>query len=117
MTGTSRKNPVLANPFYVGLMVLGTLFVVTVMAWLVSAHELALDSQRVAERALPPRHEGMRTFASWLDRHGPLIVGIEFVLMLAAGVLAMVTEDWFMAARASDQGTRGKEGRKQLSDK
>ncbi len=93
MAGTSRKNPVFANPFYVGLMVVSTLFVVTILGYLVSAYEL--DPERLAERALPPRGEGPPAFASWLDRRGPLILGIEFLVMLVTGVLAMATDDWF----------------------
>jgi hypothetical protein len=105
MTVTTRKNPVLANPFYVGLQALGVLFVVTVLGWLVAGH--GIDSEKLSENP---------AFPLWLDRNGPLIIGIEFVLMLVTGVLAMLTEDWFMADRASDPKTRVKEGRKPLSD-
>jgi hypothetical protein len=88
MAGTPRKNPVLTNPFFVALLVVSTLFVVTALAYLVSAYEL--DSERMAAR---PPSAGP---AAWLDRHGPLVLGIEFVVMLVMGVIAMLTEDWFM---------------------
>jgi hypothetical protein len=92
MAGTSRKNPVFANPFYLGLLVASTLFVVTVLGYLVAPS--VLNSEGPA-----PRGETSRAFATWLDRHGPLILGIEFVVMLVTGVLAMVTDDWFSGAK------------------
>jgi hypothetical protein len=88
MAGTLRKNAMLANPFYVALMVVSTLFVVTILAWLVSAGELE-DSERLVAKA------NHLAFASWLDRNAPLIMGIEFTIMLVTGVLAMITDDWF----------------------
>ena len=44
-----------------------------------------------------------------LDRWGPTLLGIEFVIMLALGVLAMVTDDWF-------SGPPGPTGRPRLPD-
>ena len=87
MAGTSRKNPVFANPFYVGLMVVSTLFVVTVLGYLVAPNVIGQGPEQ--------RGETSRAFASWLDRHGPVILGIEFLVMLVTGVLAMATDDWF----------------------
>ena len=40
MARASRKKGVFANPFYVGLMVVSTLFVVTTLAYLVSPYVL-----------------------------------------------------------------------------
>ncbi len=87
MAGTSRKNPVFANPFYVGLMVVSTLFVVTVLGYLVAPDVISQGPEQ--------RSETSRAFAHWLDRHGPVILGIEFLVMLVTGVLAMATDDWF----------------------
>jgi hypothetical protein len=87
MAGTSRKNSVFANPFYVALMVVSTLFVVTALGYLVAPYAMGSVQE--------PRGETSRAFAAWLDRRGPVILGIEFLVMLVTGVLAMATDDWF----------------------
>ncbi|MGA8350814.1 MAG: hypothetical protein WBQ29_07200 [Isosphaeraceae bacterium] len=100
MAGTSRKKPVFANPFYVGLMVVSTLFVLTALGYLVAPNVIAPGPVQ--------RGETSRAFATWLDRHGPVILGIEFVVMLVTGVLAMVTDDWFSGvAKPGSQPGRG----------
>ena len=96
MAGTSRKKPALANPFYVGLMVASTLFVLTALGYLVAPNVIAPGPVR--------RGETSRAFATWLDRRGPLILGIEFVVMLVTGVLAMATDDWFSGEPGSQPG-------------
>ena len=87
MAGTSRNNPVFANPFYFGLMVVSTLFVVTALGYLVAPNVISQGPEQ--------RGETSRAFANWLDRHGPVILGIEFLVMLVTGILAMATDDWF----------------------
>ena len=87
MAGTSRKNPLFTNPFFAALVVVSILFVVTTLGYL--AAPSAINPRPVAQG------EASRAFAVWLDRHGPLILGIEVVVMLAMGVLAMATDDWF----------------------
>jgi hypothetical protein len=89
MAGRSRKNPIFTNPFYVGLLVVSTLFVVTALAYLVAPG--------VLEEAPAPEGARSRALAEWLDHRAPLLLGIEFVVMLAVGVLAMLTDDWFAA--------------------
>jgi hypothetical protein len=89
MAGISRKNAVFANPFYVTLMVVSTLFVVTALGYLVAPY--AMGGGRA------PQGETSRAFAVWLDRRGPVILVIEFLVMLVTGVLAMATDDWFSA--------------------
>ncbi len=91
MPATRRKNSAFSNPFYIGVMIVSTLFVVTVLAYLMAPNVLGQG----------PAHqgEGSRRLAAWLDRQGPLILGIEFVLMLASGVLAMLTDGWFSGGR------------------
>ncbi len=88
MAGGTRKNPVLANPFFVALMVVSTLFVVTALGYLVAPY--ALQREAAAGRGGPSR-----AVAGWLDRQGPLLLGVEFAVMLIAGVAAMLTDDWF----------------------
>lgn len=95
MAGASRKKGVLANPFYVTLIIVSTLFVVTALGYLVSPYVLE-----------PGRPRGGRSLelALWLDRRGPLLLGVEFVVMMAAGVLAMLTDDWFSGTPRSAGG-------------
>jgi hypothetical protein len=88
MARTSRPNPVLANPFYVGLMVTSTLFVVTALGYLVAPY--------VIQPGQAAQGQASRAFALWLDTHGPLILAVEFVIMLVSGVVAMTTEDYFL---------------------
>src|SRR6516165_7989663 len=87
MAGTSRKNPLFANPFFAALVAVSILFVVTVLGYLVAPY--ALNPRPVVQG------DASRAFALWLDRQGPLMLGVEFVVMLLAGILAMVTDDWF----------------------
>jgi hypothetical protein len=86
MTGNFRKSPVLANPFYLALIVISTLFVMTTLGYLVAPNLLEAGPVRRSEASL--------AIATWLDRHGPLILGIEFLGMLVTGVLAMITDQW-----------------------
>jgi hypothetical protein len=88
MTGNSRKSPVLANPFYLGLIVISTLFVLTTLGYLVAPNLLEPGPAQRGETSL--------AFASWLDRRGPVILGIEFLGMLVTGVLAMATDGCFL---------------------
>jgi hypothetical protein len=88
MTGGNRKNPVLANPFYIALIFVSTLFVVTALGYLVVPYAL--------ERAGGASGSGSSTaLAGWLDRNGPMILGIEFVIMFVSGIAAMLTDDRF----------------------
>jgi len=74
------------NPFYVILLIASTLFVVNALAWLVIPS--VLDQ---APRAKGGAVEFLRGF----DRNTPLALGVEFLVMLAAGTLAMLTDRWF----------------------
>ncbi len=88
MPDGGRKNPVLANPFFLALLAVSTLFVVTALGYLVVPYVL----QKAGNA---PGGEASRSFATWLDRRGPLILGVEFVLMFVTGVAAMATDDWY----------------------
>ena len=97
MAGTSRKNPVFANPFFLALLVVSTLFVVTALGYLVAPYALGAGKA--------PQGETSRAFAAWLDRRGPMILGIEFLVMLVTGVLAMVDRRLVLGtARAGPSG-------------
>jgi len=89
MTEQRQRREVFANPFFVLLMGASVLFVLTVLAYLVSPSVLAPRADR------PPRGASSLAMAAWLDRNAPMILAIEFVVMLAAGILAMATDAWF----------------------
>ena len=97
MAGTARKSQVLANPFYLVLLIASTLFVVTALGYLVAPSVLeqvpAAGPGRVAQNA------SSKAVAAWLDRNAPLALGIEFVVMLVAAILAMLTDNWFSMSR------------------
>jgi hypothetical protein len=83
------RREVFSNPFFVILLGTSTLFVLTALGYLVSPYVLMPDPAR--------RQPGpaSRALADWLDRNGSLTLGIEFLVMLLAGILAMATDPWF----------------------
>jgi hypothetical protein len=98
MTDSARRREVFTNPFFVVLLGTSVLFVLTITLWLFTAW-------RVTVR--PPAGPGVVALAGWLDRHSPLLVGVEFLVMLLSGVVAMVTDPWFSpkskSKRAADR--------------
>jgi hypothetical protein len=91
MTAPRRKREIFANPFFAILLVASLVFVLTVLAYLSSAG--LLDS----EPAGPPQGPQSIAFSKWLDRNAPLALGVELLVMLLAGVLAMLLDPWFSA--------------------
>jgi len=89
MTASPRKREVFANPFFVVLMATSVVFVLTVLAYWISAQVLEPGpGQRPASaRSL--------ALAAWLDRNAPWVLAVELGIMLASGVLAMATDAWF----------------------
>ena len=97
MTGQARRREILANPFFVILMAASALFVLTVLGYLVSPFVL------VPRPAANQPGPGSIKMAEWFDRNGPLTLGVEFVVMLLAGILAMATDSWFSARAKSKE--------------
>ncbi|APW59021.1 hypothetical protein [Paludisphaera borealis] len=97
MARTYRRNEILTNPFYLALVAVSTIFVVTALAYLVSG--FALDPANV------PASERSRRVALWFDRNGPLVMTIEFLVMFATGVVMMATDRWYTERRK--RGGRG----------
>jgi hypothetical protein len=93
MAERSRK-ALFPNPFYVLLLVASTVFTLTVLAYLVSPNiaQRAIN-QRAAGHAGPAA--GSIALAAWLDRTGPTLLAVEFLVMLVSGILAMATDRWF----------------------
>jgi magnesium-transporting ATPase (P-type) len=90
MAGTNRK-PLFPNPFYFFLLIVSVLFVITIFAYLVIPYyEMGLMNHPELKRK--PSNQA---FSDWLDRSGPLIIGIEFVIMLVLSVIAMLADDKF----------------------
>ncbi len=92
----------LPNPFYVLLVLVSTGFVVTCLGYLVAP---LLLQQAPAGQGKGP---GTLILADWLDRRGPVALGVEFGLMLVSGVLAVVLDPLF---RPSGTGRSGTESR------
>jgi hypothetical protein len=95
MTAPRRKREIFANPFFAVLLLASVAFVLTVLAYLVSGHELAgaLDSEGPA----PPQGDRSLAFARWFDRNAPVVLAGEFVVMFCAAILAMLLDPWFSA--------------------
>jgi hypothetical protein len=87
------------NPFYVLLLVASTLFVVTALAYLVAPTVMELAAQAASRPRNnghgPEEGRGAARLAVWLDRNGPLGLGVEFLAMLASALLAMATDRWY----------------------
>ena len=91
MTAPRRKREIFANPFYAILLLASVVFVLTVLAYLASAGVLK------SEPGGPPQSARSIAVGEWLDRNAPIALGIEILIMLSAGVLAMVFDPWFSA--------------------
>jgi hypothetical protein len=89
MTAHARRREVFANPFFTILLGTSTLFVLTVLSYLVSPYVLMPNPAGLK------RGPGSLALAEWVDRNGPQMLGAEFVVMLVAGILAMATDRWF----------------------
>jgi hypothetical protein len=79
------------NPFYVVLLLSSTIFTVTTLGYLVSPY----IQQQVMNRPGAGPGPGSVALAKWLDRHGPMALGVEFLVMLLSALLAMATDRWF----------------------
>lgn len=88
------RKPLFPNPFYFVLLIASTLFVMTALAYVVSPW-VGADAAGVRQAA--KAGSASQALADWLDRNGPLALGIEFVLMLIFALLAMATDHWFPA--------------------
>ena len=64
----------------------------TVLAYLSSAWVLEPEPGGAATKRPIDRRS-----AEWLDRNAPIVLGVEILVMLGAGVLAMVLDPWFSA--------------------
>jgi hypothetical protein len=98
MTDPARRREVFSNPFFVVLLGTSVLFLLTILGYLASPYILVPDPAR------PRPGRGSVAMASWFDRRGPMALGAEFVVMLIAGVLAMVTDPWFSPRSKAKRG-------------
>lgn len=80
------------NPFYIALMVVSTVFVVSAIAYLMVP---MLAQQALVDPRLAHENPATPGFAHWLDHSGPTYLGVLFVMMLVLSVLAMATDHWF----------------------
>jgi hypothetical protein len=99
MARSYRRNEVLSNPFYLTLVAVSTIFVVTILAYLVSGATLEPGRDPADERSI--------RIALWFDRNGPLVLAIEFLVMLATGVVMMAADRGYTARRNDDDGGKG----------
>src|SRR5262245_56517857 len=104
MAGQPPRREVFTNPFFVILLGTSTLFVLTVLGYLAGPSVLAPDPAQPRPRP----GAGSILLADWLDRHGPQALGVEFVVMLLAGILAMVTDPWFSPRSIARRDRKGR---------
>jgi hypothetical protein len=91
MTEVRRKREIFANPFFAILLVASVVFVLTVLLYLASAG--VLESKPDA----PAQSARSIAFGRWLDRNAPIALAVEILVMLGAGVMAMLLDPWFSA--------------------
>ena len=65
---------------------------VTALAYLIGP---SIEQRRLEHAGAGRPGPGSLALAAWLDRNGPLALGVEFGVMLVSGVLAMATDRWF----------------------
>lgn len=90
-TGPGRG--VLANPFFVVLMIVSTAFMVTVML-------LFVDTLRQQPDVSAARAAVASPLSTWLESHGMTALLVQFGLMFVSGVLAMALDHKFSPASA-----------------
>jgi hypothetical protein len=101
------------NPFYALLLVASTVFTVTALAYLIGPsieqRALALDRLGPGPAGRKPG-AGSLALTAWLDRNGPVVLGVQIGVMFVSGVLAMLTDRWFTPKpRSSTDGAHGRE--------
>jgi hypothetical protein len=101
MTAESRKREVFANPFFVVLMAASVVFVLTVLAYLISPAVLEAGPGK------PPPTPRSLAMATWIDHNAPWVLAVEIAIMLVTGVVAMVTDPWFTRRSQSKPPARG----------
>jgi hypothetical protein len=89
MTTEPRKREVFANPFFVVVMAASVVFVLTVLAYLISPAVLEAGPGK------PPPTARSLAMATWIDHNAPWVLAVEIAIMLVFGVVAMVTDPWF----------------------
>ncbi len=94
MTSPRTRKP-RTNPFYVMLMVVSTVFLVTTMGYLVGPY---VHKQAIAQPGAGPT-PGSLALAGWFDRKGELALAIEFAMMFLLAILAMATDRHFGAPK------------------
>jgi hypothetical protein len=100
MASPVGKKPVYPNLFYVLVVLAGTAFVVTAMGWLA-----APMIQQKAKRPGGPG-AGSLALAAWFDRWSPTALAVELVVLIVAGVLAMLADRWFRGDPSSQGPSR-----------
>jgi hypothetical protein len=86
-----QRTKIFANPFFSVMLATSVAFVVTVLAYLISPSVLAPAQGNGGPGA------GSIELAVWFDRNGPFVLGVEILVMLVTGTLAMLTDPWFTA--------------------
>lgn len=92
------------NPFYVLLLVVSTVFVVTALGYLIGP----FAAQRAIDRPDATR-PGLGALNDWFERRGPTALGVEIAVMIVVGLLAMATDRLFGAGPRRD-GRGGADG-------
>jgi hypothetical protein len=98
MSDPARRREVFSNPFFVVLLGMSVVFVLTIFGYLVSPYILVPDPARPR-----PGPNSVR-LADWFDRNGPVTLAVEFGIMLVSGVLAMLTDPWFAPTSKTRRG-------------
>jgi hypothetical protein len=100
--GVRPRKPLFPNPFYVLLLISSTAFALSALMFYISPFVIERGIVRPGAAPSP----GSLALVEWLDRWGPLTLGVEFVVMFLTGCLAMATDHWFSPESARSRANR-----------
>jgi hypothetical protein len=89
MPAPAGKKPPYPNPFYVLVVLAGIAFVATAAGW------LAAPMIQEKARRRPGEGAGAVAIAAWFDRWSVTTLTVELVVLIVAGLLAMLADRWF----------------------
>lgn len=89
------KEPKVTNPFYILLMIAGTIFGLTACAYFVMALRMKTPELADLDAAAP------LTLVTFLDRHGVTVLMVELAVLAVTTFAAIGTDDfWTRRAKA-----------------
>lgn len=91
----SPRNVKFPNGFYVVLLLTSTVFVMTILAWLVAPALRQIQKEDQAQGTSAPRVDDRSlAMADWIDKNAVNVLTYELGVILATGFLAVGFDAW-----------------------